>query len=164
MPLTRRDLLRGGAAIGTISTLAGCLGETVGGALDGVIKTPDPNAMEQELDGGFDRLVWQPDGTARIYFDEIHSIHGFFIMHASRSDPYSGLAQCGAPDGPGPVSVPIVKYARSSGINFPTREFKLLAGRGLGGACSTQFFQIAIETGVETYFTIPDRFDISPTA
>lgn len=162
MNLTRRDLLRGGAAIGAASALAGCLGETVGASLDGALETPDPNAMEQELDDGFDRLVWQPDGSAEVFFEDTHGMDGFYIGHESDA-PEKAVASCGAPRYGGSVDVPMLDLLRSDGYDYPTRRFKLIGGEGAFGECSTwaDVSNMAMfDTYGTTHFTVPERFDL----
>lgn len=162
MGITRRDLLMGGAAVGTASTLAGCLGKTVGASLDGALETPDPNAMEQDLDEGFDRLVWNADGGAEVFFDDTHGMDGFFIAHES-DEPKKAVASCDAPRYGGSVTVPLLNILRAAGFDYPSRRFKFVGAEGAFSTCETPgevYWIDAFGTLGTTYFTVPERFEL----
>jgi len=162
MPLTRRELLGGGLTVGLATTLSGCLGESVGASMDGVFETPDPNAMEQELDDGFDRLVWQPDGSAEVFFEETHGMDGFYIAHES-DRPEDAIASCDVPRYGGSTTAPLLALLREDGYSYPTRRFKFIGGRGSFAKCSNfaSVSYLAIYDPLGTaYFTVPERFDL----
>jgi len=157
MPVTRRDVLAGGLSIG-LAGLAGCSTGSAGGLLE----TPDPNAMEQDLDDGFDRLVWQEDGSAEVYFEDTHGMDGFYIAHESDS-PKKAFASCDAPRYGGSMTVPLLNLIRSEGYAYPSRRFKLVGGEGAFTSCTTPgevYWIDAFGTKGTTYFTVPERFEL----
>ena len=160
MPLTRRELLGGGLTVGLATTLSGCLGESVGASMDGVFETPDPNAMEQELDGGFDRLVWQPDGSAEIYFEADNQMNSFHLLHEYRDNPADEIAACAAPEFSGMVKAPLVRFMKSEDVNYPTRRFKLVGTDVITQGCQQPAYGVPYEVYGTAYFTVPERFDL----
>lgn len=161
MGVTRRGVLSGGLSIGLAGISAGCLGTGgLNGAVGDVLSTPDPNAMEQDLGAGFDRLVWQDSGDAKVYFDPRHKMNGFYILHEYESDPMSGLASCSAPKFAGPMTVPLIDLIQSSRIDYPTRQFKFIGAKGMFSGCPRTSSLIPIETYGVAHFTIPEQFDI----
>lgn len=166
--VSRRELLIGflGVGIGGVSVAYTQGNGTVSGFIDNssddILNTPDPNAMEQELSDGFERLVWQEDGGAEIFFETTHGMDGFYIAH--ESDPSNkAIASCGTPRYGGSKTVPLLDLLRSDGYEYPSRRFKLIGGEGSFSGCSTWANvsnQALFGTTGTTYFTVPERFDL----
>lgn len=165
MGVTRRDLLVGGLSVGAATSLAGCLGGRVGSSLGGLVETPDPNAMEQDLGDGFEKLIWQPDGSAKVSFEETHGMDGFYIAHES-DRAKRALASCHAPRYGGSITIPLLSLLQTSEFEYPSRRFKFIGGEGAFARCSSRaevYWIDVFGTMGATYFTVPERFSLSTT-
>lgn len=167
MGITRRDLLAGGLSVAAVGAGYGLStgdlnAQAIGNVTSSFVETPDPNAMEQDLGNGFDKLVWQPDGSAEVFFGETHGMDGFYIAHESDSED-EAFASCNAPRYGGSIMVPLLALLRTDGYSYPSRRFKLIGGEGTFSECSTWAMvsnQALFGTTGTTYFTVPERFEI----
>lgn len=170
MPLTRRDVLisvasaAGGAAgYGLYSgSLKSPLSADFSGALGDQSNSTDEIPMTQSLSGGFDRIVWQSDGSADVYFVNNHEMNAFYIMHETEDDLVEGIAACGAPEkfDVGPIEVPLIEYLREVPGRFPSRTFKFVGSTTVLSGCSNGVLPIPIETHSDAYFSVPRQFNL----
>lgn len=157
MRATRRSVFSALGA-GLAVSLAGCSGSSVSGA----VSTPDPNAMEQDLGDGFEKLVWQADGSAEIVLSEGHGMDGIYIAHEVDS-PNDAIASCEVTRYSGSIAVPLLSLLTEEGYDYPSRRFKFIGGEGGFSGCSSiadvsnQALYGVLGT---THFTVPERFDI----
>lgn len=170
MGISRRDVLISSLSAVTGASLFGMYTGTLeftpptvtGGGFGG-ISTSENDPMTQELSGGFDRMEWQPDGSADVYFVPSHQMASFDILHESQDNRDPSLGVCSAPSQfeKGPQSVPLLEYLQSTPGEYPSRRFKLVGSRGNGPReCNEARYSVIIEVTSVTYFTVPERFEL----
>lgn len=117
---------------------------------------------EQELSGGFERIEFQEDGTAEIYFDQFHDMDGFVFKYHKQSIERS-LYSCSAPHSEDDFSVtlPIIELIQNSEIEYPDRKFNLVSAKGGFAMCGQERIGgIITETMDTATFKIPSQFEI----
>lgn len=106
---------------------------------------------------GFDRLEWNEDGSATLWFDDDHGMDGFEIAHTYQDIVDDNIVMGAAPDFQGPIELPLVGYIRDSNVEYPNREFVLGAFKGLFMEFDRPRFNIVEERLGTQDFTVPEK-------
>lgn len=185
MGITRRDLLvatvsvgaagavyghyAGGLSVPSVESPVGGLASAAENASDDVFETPDPNRMKQELSNGFELLEWHQDGTATIHFDMdyyVDPMNGFAIYYEHKDDLFDSIQQCSVPESTTKLTVPLVEIIRQTGWNYRSRNFQLFGLQNYPPDCHNDEWTWMLDMSEpelmeSTWFTVPERFDIT---